>query len=95
MLASAWILVTALAAVEVYLLFRGTLPNVIGPMLGVGLGLFSAYGALGLEVTTDTGVESAPEPALAIVGLAVLILNAVWLFAEGVETLPSGITGAR
>jgi hypothetical protein len=80
---------------QVYSLFRNSLPDVIGPLVGIGLGLFSAYGALGLEVSTSSGVESAPEPALAIVGLSVLVLNTVWLFAESIETLPSGITGAR
>jgi len=64
--------------------------------LCIGLGSLQAYGALALEFTNGSQVNSSPEPALAFVGLTVLVLSLVVLFEESISTLNlGGLGGSR
>jgi hypothetical protein len=95
MLAIVWIALFVIAAAETALLLTGRLPDVIAPLLGMGLGLTLAFGALDLEVASGGTISSIPSQGLAALGLAVLILNAVFVFSSAVESLPTGFSGGR
>lgn len=97
MLAQVWIVMAAIASMQTYFLIRGRLPDVVGPMIGIGLGIFLAYGALGFEVVSGGGqVRQRPEPELAFIGLSILTANAVILFTDAIESIPfSSLTGSR
>lgn len=96
MLVITWIAIMLVASAETYFLLTDRLPAVVGPMIGLFLGFTAAYGALGLQINdASAGVTGAGEPALAFLGVAVVVLNMVYLFSDGVATLPSGITGGR
>ena len=97
MLAQVWVVMAAIASIQTYFLIRGRLPDVVGPMIGIGLGEFLAYGALGFEVVSGAGqVRQKPEPELAFIGLSILAANAVILFTDAIESLQLGsLTGSR
>jgi hypothetical protein len=95
MLAIVWIALFVIAASETALLLTGRLPDVIAPLLGMGLGLTLAFGALDLEVASGGSVTSVPSQGLAALGLAVLILNAVFIFSSAIESIPTGLLGGR
>jgi hypothetical protein len=96
MLAVVWVTLALIASLELFGLLTDRLPEVIGPMIGIVLGVLLSYGALGFEVSTGTGIVTSSEPELALVGLVVLVANSLFLFTDAVETLQAGsIFGAR
>jgi hypothetical protein len=96
MLVLVFLLVTLLAAIGAYLMLTDRMPDVVGPLLCIGLGSLQAYGALALEFTNGSQVNSSPEPALAFVGLAILVLSLVVLFDDAIGTLSLGtMRGSR
>jgi hypothetical protein len=95
MLVSVWVALFFVAAIEVALLPSGRLPDVIAPLLGTGLGMVLAFGALNLEVANGLTVTQAPSQGLAALGLAVMILNAVFVFSSAIENIPAGLSGSR
>jgi hypothetical protein len=97
MLAQVWILIAAIGAFQMFFVIRGRLPDVVGPMIGIGLGIMLAYGALGFEVVSGGGqVRQQPEPELALLGLAILGTNAILLFTDAIESLELGsLVGSR
>jgi len=97
MLAIIWVAIMAVAVIQTYLLLRGSLPEVVGPLVGIGLGLLLAYGALGLEVVAGSGqVRQQPEPELAFLALSIVMTNTVFLFSDAVESLSiDSLGGAR
>jgi len=96
MLAVVWVTLALIASLELFGLLTGRLPEVVGPMIGIVLGVLLSYGALGFEVSTGTGIVTSSEPELALVGLVVLVANSLFLFTDAVETLQAGsIFGAR
>jgi hypothetical protein len=55
-----------------------------------------AYGALGFTFVGTNTVRTEPQLELAFIGLAVIVLNAILLFTEAVESLDiSAVTGSR
>jgi hypothetical protein len=96
MLLLVFLLVTILAALAGYLMLTDRMPEVVGPLICIGLGSLQAYGALSLEFEGGGSIKSNPEPALAFVGLVVLVLAFVVLFEESVGTLNlGGLGGSR
>jgi hypothetical protein len=95
MLAIVWSTLFIIAAAETALLLTGRLPAVLPPLLGMGLGLTLAFGALDLEVASGGTVTAVPSQGLAALGLAILILNAVFVFSSAIESLPTGMLGGR
>jgi len=97
MLAQVWVVIAAIAAGQMWLLIRGRLPDVVGPMIGLGLGAILAYGALGFEVVSGGGqIRQQPAVELALFGTAIFGTNAILLFTDAIESLEVGqLTGAR
>lgn len=97
MLAQVWVVIAAIAAAQMFFLIRGRLPDVVGPMIGIGLGVMLAYGALGFEVVSGGGqVRQRPEPELALLGLSIVGTNAILLFTDAIESLELGsLVGSR
>jgi len=96
MLVLVFLLVTLLAAIGAYLMLTDRMPEVVGPLVCIGLGSLQSYGALSLEFTNGSQINSSPEPALAFVGLTVLVLSLVVLFDESIGTLNlGGLGGSR
>lgn len=96
MLAIVWIAIMFVTVIHAYFLIRGDLPKVLGPLMGFGFGVLLAYGALGFTFVGTNSVRTSPQLELAFVGLAVIILNAILLFTDAVESLDiSAVTGSR
>jgi len=92
-----WIAIMLVAVVATYLLIRDQLPAIVGPMIGVALGFLLTYGAFAIEFPTggnDLRVSS--EPELAMVGLAIVVVHAIYLVTQMVDTVDiSALTGSR
>jgi hypothetical protein len=91
-----WAAVFVVAVVQAYYLLKGKLPEVIGPFIGLVLFITLAYSALNITVIVDGTTNQVSEPSLAILAVAGIMLNAVWLFSEAIEVLPlDAFRGAR
>lgn len=91
-----WAAVFVVAVVQAYYLLKGKLPEVIGPFIGLVLFITLAYSALNITVIVDGATNQVSEPSLAILAVAGIMLNAVWLFSEAIEVLPlDAFRGAR
>ena len=96
MLAIVWIAIMFVTVIHAYFLIRGDLPKVLGPTVGFGFGVLLAYGALGFTFVGTSQIRVEPQLELTFVGLAVIVLNAILLFTEAVESLDiSAVTGSR
>ncbi len=95
MLAIVWVALLLVATALTGTVISGIMPRVIGATTGIGLGMTLAYGALSLEVADGAGVTAVSQPELAVIGLVVMVINAVYLFTGAVESIPSGMTGGR
>jgi len=88
MLAIIWIAVMLVAVVATYLLITDQLPEVVGPMIGIGLGFLLAYGAMNIEFATGgTDLRSSFEPELALIGLSIVVVHAIYLVSDLVDTV--------
>ena len=88
MLAIIWIAVMLVAVVATYLLITDQLPEVVGPMIGIGLGFLLAYGAMNIEFATGgTNLQSSFEPELALIGLSIVVVHAIYLVSDLVDTV--------
>lgn len=91
-----WAAVFVVAVVQAYYLLKGKLPEVIGPFIGLVLFITLAYSAFNITVIVDGTSNQVSEPSLAILAVAGIMLNAVWLFSEAIEVLPlDAFRGAR
>jgi len=97
MYVSIWIAIMLVAVVATYLLIKDQLPSVVGPMIGVALGFLLTYGAFGIEFATGSNeLRTSVEPELAMVGLAIVVVHAIYLVTELVDTVDiSALTGSR
>ena len=96
MLAIVWIAIMFVTVIHAFFLIRGDLPKVLGPTVGFAFGVLLAYGALGFTFVGTNTVRTEPQLELAFIGLAVIVLNAILLFTEAVESLDiSAVTGSR
>ena len=96
MLAIVWIAIMFVTVIHAFLLIRGDLPQVLGPIIGFAFGILLAYGALGFTFVGNNSVRVEPQLELAFIGLAVIVLNGVLLFTDAVESLDiSAVTGSR
>jgi hypothetical protein len=88
MLAIIWIAVMLVAVVATYLLITDQLPEVVGPMIGIGLGFLLAYGAMNIEFATGGNeLRSSFEPELALIGLSIVVVHAIYLVSDLVDTV--------
>jgi len=96
MLLAIWLLLFGTAALTTGLTIRQRLPAVIGSLAGLLLWVVVGLGALNLEVATGGAIiqRSANQP-LAFLGLAGIVLNLVFAFADATGQLPDGSTGKR
>ena len=92
-----WIAIMLVAVVATFLLIRDQLPEIVGPMIGVALGFLLTYGALGIEFPTGgNDLRTSVEPELAMVGLAIVVVHAIYLVTQLVDTVDiSALTGSR
>ena len=98
MLAIIWIAIMIVSVIATFLLIRGELPNTVGPMIGVGLGFLLTYGAFGIEYATNelNGVRTTAEPELAMIGLAIVVVHAIYLVTDLVDAVDISVfTGSR
>ena len=97
MYVSIWIAIMLVAVVATYLLIKDQLPSVVGPMIGVALGFLLTYGAFGIEFATGSNeLRTSVEPELAMVGLAIVVVHAIYLVTKMVDTVDiSALTGSR
>lgn len=88
MLAIIWIAVMLVAVGATYLLITDQLPEVVGPMIGIGLGFLLAYGAMNIEFATgSTTLRSSFSPELALIGLSIVVVHAIYLVSDLVDTV--------
>lgn len=91
-----WAAVFVVSVVQAYYLLKGKLPEVIGPFIGLVLFTTLAYSALNITVIANGSSTQVSEPSLAILAVAGIMLNAVWLFSDAIEVLPlDAFRGAR
>jgi len=92
-----WIAIMVVAVVATYLLIRDQLPAIVGPMIGVALGFLLTYGAFAIESPTGgNSLRVSSEPELAMVGLAIVVVHAIYLVTQMVDTVDiSALTGSR
>jgi hypothetical protein len=96
MLMNIWAAVFVVAVVQAYYLLKGKLPEVIGPFIGLVLFVTLAYSAFNITIFHGGKTSTLSEPSLAILAVAGIMLNAVWLFSEAIEVLPlDAFRGAR
>ena len=96
MLMNVWIALFVISVIQTYYLLKGKLPEVIGPMIGFFLYVMLAYSAFNLTVPHGNNLSEYAQPELAVLAVAGIILNTVWLFTDSIEYLPfDGFRGAR
>jgi hypothetical protein len=93
MLVIIWTTLFVIGSVQTGLVLQQRLPAVLGSILGMAVWLVVALGALNLEVASGGSIiyNQAVQP-LAYLGLAPLVVNAVYLFADATGQLPTGRT---
>jgi len=88
MLAIIWVAIMLVAVVATYLLIADQLPEVVGPMIGITLGFLLAYGAMNIEFATgSSSLQTSFEPELAIIGLSIVVVHAIYLVSDLVDTV--------
>jgi hypothetical protein len=97
MLAIIWVAIMLVSVIATYLLIRGELPNTVGPMIGIGLGFLLTYGAFGIEFATGSNdLRTSVEPELAMIGLAIVVVHAIYLVTDLVDAVDISVfTGSR
>jgi len=97
MLAIIWIAIMIVSVIATYLLIRGELPKTVGPMIGIGLGFLLTYGAFGIEFATGgNDLRTSVEPELAMIGLAIVVVHAIYLVTDLVDAVDISVfTGSR
>ena len=88
MLAIIWVAIMLVGVIATYLLVTEQLPGVVGPMIGIGLGFLLAYGAMNIEFATGSSdLRSSFEPELALIGLSIVVVHAIYLVGDLVDSV--------
>jgi len=96
MLIQAWIAVTVIGVITVYFTITRRIDGIIGGFASLGLGALSAYGALSLSAIEGGNEKLVSSPELAIIGLGIIVIGAVYLFDDVVGSLDLGrLRGSR
>jgi len=95
MMLNVWITIFVISSIETGLLLTGRAGELFFPILGIPLGTLLSYGALSLEVATSAGIESNPDVTLVLLGLAILSINAIYLFSGSISAISAAATGGR
>jgi hypothetical protein len=91
MLLQTWLLIFGAGAIVTGLTITQRLPAVIGALFGIALLTVAAFGALNIEIATSCCIyqRDANQP-LAFLGLAGVVVNLVFLFADATGQIPDG-----
>ena len=95
MMLHVWIAIFVISCIATGLVLLDRAGNVIMPMIGIVLGAMLSYGALSLEVSTGTGIEQNADVTLVVIGIAILSINAIYVFSDSISAVTSAATGGR